>query len=211
MWVYSCVGRLTVGILHQINVQLNITRASCQDRKRTKGEKMNRMEIAQLNKTQQMVLTSLIFALAVVLSLVENSLPPLPIQGVKFGLSNIAVMYALFFLGKKPAYLIALLKGMFVFFTRGAVAGALSLTGGLLSLTVMVLLMLIFGERNSYLRLSLFGAVFHNVGQFLVVQLIYTGLSIWAYLPILMVSGVIAGVVTSMLLRFILPALKQLV
>lgn len=172
---------------------------------------MNQMEIAQMNKTQQLVLTSLTFALAMVLSLVENSLPPLPIQGVKFGLSNIAVMYALFFLGKKPAYLIALLKGMFVFFTRGAVAGALSLAGGLLSLTVMVLLLLIFGERNSYLRLSICGAVFHNVGQFCVVQLIYTGLNLWLYLPPLLISGVIAGIVTSTMLRFILPALKQLI
>jgi heptaprenyl diphosphate synthase len=53
-----------------------------------------------------LVLTSLIFAAALVLAVVENALPPLPIAvpGVKFGLSNIAVMYALFFLGRKQAF-----------------------------------------------------------------------------------------------------------
>lgn len=170
-------------------------------------------EIKNLGKTQIMVLTSLIFATALVLSIVENTLPPLPIAvpGVKFGLSNIAVMYALFFLGKKQAYTIAVLKAFFVFITRGGIAASLSLSGGILSLTVMVLLLLLFKERITYFILSIFGAVFHNVGQFIVILILYTGMNIWAYLPLLLISGVIAGMVTSTLLKFILPALKRLV
>lgn len=160
-----------------------------------------------------MVLAAMIFAVALVLSIVENMLPPLPIAvpGVKFGLSNIAVMYALFFLGSKQAYLIAILKGGFVFITRGIIAGALSLSGGILSITMMLLLLLVFRQKISYLGISIFGAVFHNIGQFLVIILLYTGMNILPYLPVLLISGVIAGIVTSTLLRFILPALKRLV
>lgn len=170
-------------------------------------------EIKNLGKTQIMVLTSLIFATALVLSIIENTLPPLPIAvpGVKFGLSNIAVMYALFFLGKKQAYTIAVLKAFFVFITRGGIAAALSLSGGILSLTVMILLLLLFKEQITYFILSIFGAVFHNVGQFIVILILYTGMNIWAYLPLLLISGVVAGMVTSTLLKFILPALKRLV
>lgn len=166
----------------------------------------------KLNRTQLMVLTGLVFATALVLSIVENMLPPLPIAvpGVKFGLSNIAVMYALFFLGPKQAYTIAALKALFVFSTRGAIASALSLSGGLSSVTVMLLLLLIFQETLSYLSISIFGAISHNLGQFAVIILLYAGMNMWIYLPVLLFSGVIAGIITSTLLRFILPALKRL-
>ena len=169
--------------------------------------------IKNLNRTHMLVLTSLIFAAALVLAIVENMLPPLPIvvPGVKFGLSNIAVMYALFFLGKKQAYTIGVLKSVFVFITRGGIAGALSLSGGLLSITVMILLMAIFREKITYLIISIFGAVFHNVGQFLVIMLIYTGMNMWAYFPVLLISGLTAGIVTSTLLKLIMPAFQRLV
>lgn len=167
----------------------------------------------KMNTTQVMVLSSMIFATAIVLSILENMLPPIvvAVPGVKFGLSNIAVMYALFFLGKKQAYTIAILKGFFAFATRGAVAGLLSLVGGLLSLTIMVILIMIFREKISYLIISIFGAVFHNIGQFIVIAILYTGMNMLAYLPVLLLSGLIAGIVTSTLLRFILPAFKRLV
>lgn len=163
-------------------------------------------------KTKQIVLTGLMLALAIVLAVVENLLPPLPIPvpGVKFGLSNIAVMYALFFLGKRQAFTIALMKSLFVFTTRGFIASILSLAGGVLSLLVMIALIAVFRDKISYLVVSIFGAVAHNLGQFAVISLLYTDMSILAYLPILILSGVLAGIATATLLRFILPAFKSL-
>ena len=78
---------------------------------------MAKSMIENKNKTEIMVLTSMVFAAALVLAIVESILPPVPIPvpGVKFGLSNIAVMFALFFLGKKQAYTIGILKGLFVY------------------------------------------------------------------------------------------------
>jgi len=168
--------------------------------------------IKNLNKTQMMVLTSLIFAAALVLAIVENMLPPLPIAvpGVKFGLSNIAVMYALFFLGKRQAYTIGILKAVFVFVTHGGIAGIVSFSGGILYNKVMILLMAIFTEKITYLIISIFGAVFHNVGQFIIITVIYTGMNMWAYFPVLLISGLAAGIVTSTLLKFIMPAFQRL-
>ena len=63
---------------------------------------------------------ALLFALSVVLMLLENMIPPLPAlpPGVKLGLSNIAVMYCLFYMGKENAFILLVLKSLFVFLTR---------------------------------------------------------------------------------------------
>lgn len=166
-----------------------------------------------MKKTKQLVLTALLFAVALVLSVVENSLPPVSggVPGVKLGLSNIAVMFALFFLYKRQALIIAVLKAFFVVITRGPIAGLLSLSGGVLSIAVMVLLMFAFKDRISYLILSIAGAIAHNLGQFVIVSLIYTNMYLLVYLPVLLIAGIIAGIATSTLLKFILPALKKLV
>lgn len=166
-----------------------------------------------MSKTKKLVLTALLFAVALVLSIAESSLPAIfpAVPGVKLGLSNIAVMFALFFLEKKQAFAIATLKAFFVFITRGPIAGLLSFSGGMLSLMIMLLLLMIFGDKISYMILSIFGSVAHNVGQFIVISFIYTSMYLWVYLPVLLVAGVIAGVATATLLRLILPALNRLV
>jgi len=160
--------------------------------------------------TKNLVLTALLFAIAIVLSVLENMLPPFitSVQGIKLGLSNIVVMYSLFFLKKRQAFLIAILKALFVFITRGVTAGFLSLVGGILSLVIMIILMIVFKDKISYLIISVFGAIFHNIGQYIAVTIIY-GMQIWAYLPVLLISGLIAGIITSTLLKFIMPAFKK--
>lgn len=166
-----------------------------------------------MSRIQIMVFTGLLFAVALVLSLVENMLPlpPMAVPGVKFGLSNIVVMYILFFIGARQAYTIAILKSLFVFLTRGFIASMLSFSGGILSITFMLLMLMLLKEKSSYLGISVVGAISHNIGQFLVVTFVLVGASIWAYLPVLLISGIIAGVMTATMLRIFLPALKRLV
>lgn len=163
------------------------------------------------SRTRSLVLTAMLFAIALVLAIIEGTFPPVlvSVPGIKFGLSNIPVMYALFFLKKREAFTIAVLKALFVFMTRGAVAGLLSLSGGILSLLVMALLLLFFRDKISYMVLSIFGAVFHNIGQILAISFVYTSVYVWAYLPFLLPAGVAAGVLTSVLLKFIIPFFKK--
>lgn len=96
----------------------------------------------------------LLFALAMALSFLESLLPALPMlpPGIRLGLSNIVTMYALFVLGPVSGYTIAVLKSLFVLLTRGAVAAAMSASGGIASVTVMLLLSLLPGIRRQYLR-----------------------------------------------------------
>ncbi len=162
-------------------------------------------------KIKRLTMLALFFAVAVVLSFIESSFPPIPFfpPGVKLGLSNIAVMYSLFFLGKREAAYIIVLKALFVFLIRGATAGFLSFSGGLFSFIVMTVIMFLFKEHVSYLVLSIFGALFHNIGQFVAISIIFGSLTLLAYLPFLIVMGVFAGVATATILRFILPVLKN--
>lgn len=172
----------------------------------------HKIDILTMSKTKKVVLTAILFAVALVLSIVESLIPsiPIPVPGIKFGLANIVVMYSLFFLGKSTAFTIVILKALFAVITRGAVAGFLSFTGGMFSILIMIILLFIFKDKISYLILSIFGAVFHNIGQFTAISVIYIGMNLWFYLPALLIFGIVAGLVTSILLKFILPALKEL-
>ena len=165
-----------------------------------------------MNKAHAITHTAMLFAVAVVLSFMEGLLPPLPYlpPGFKLGLSNIATMYALFFLDKGKAFAIAVLKAFFVFITRGVTSGILSLSGGIASLCVMLLAAALFGDKISYLMLSITGAIFHNLGQLAVLTLIMqSGYALW-YTPVLLTAGVIMGSVTGTLLRIVMPAFDRI-
>ena len=116
-----------------------------------------------MKRTYRTALTGLFFAVSVVLSLVEGAFPSLPVPGVKLGLSNIASMHALFFLGAGPALGIVCLKAAFAAFLHGPAAGFLSLCGGVLSMGVMILLSRIRRELPSVFLISSCGGVLHNL------------------------------------------------
>ncbi|MBO6159262.1 MAG: Gx transporter family protein [Firmicutes bacterium] len=169
--------------------------------------------------TRKLTRSALLFALSIALAYLEHLLPPLPFlpPGVKLGLSNIITMYALFFIGPAQAVLISLLKGGFVLITRGAIAGCLSLMGGLFSVLVMALLAKVrIPDKSaaeakesaplSYLFISICGAVCHNLGQLIGVYFLISH-SFLAYVPVLLVSGVLMGSITGVMLRLLLPAI----
>lgn len=154
----------------------------------------------------------LLFALSMVFSLLESIVTPLfglP-PGVKLGLANIVVMYALLFLGSGSALTLATLKSLFVALTRGAMAGLLSLGGGLLSVLVMLVLSRARQKPSAFI-LSVSGAIAHNFGQLIVLNLLMTQ-SIYTlyYAPVLLISGLGMGTLTSIGLKALLPALERL-
>ncbi len=167
---------------------------------------------SNLKKTKKLTLLSQLFAAAIVLSFIEGAFPPIPFfpPGVKLGLANVVVMYSLFFLGKKEAFIITSLKAMFVFLIRGGTAGILSFSGSLLSFLIIFILMAILKENASYTLLSVLGAVFHNMGQFLAISLIFGSFVLAAYLPVLIIMGILAGIATATVLKYILPAFERL-
>ena len=150
---------------------------------------------------------SMLLALITVLSFLEHMLPPLPFlpPNVRLGLSNIVTMYALFFLGKSSAAVLTVLKAMFAAVMRGMTAGILSLSGGLLSIVVLILLLALSRGNISCLMLSILGAIAHNLGQIITASFILGTNLILPYLPVLLVSGVVLGSITGCLLRVVMP------
>src|SRR5699024_6514019 len=94
---------------------------------------------AMSGKSRKIAVCGLLGALALVLTLLEGMLPPIPglPPGARPGLSNIVTMFAAGSLGLPYALAIALLKGVFAFLTRGVTAGLMSLSGGLMSTLAM--------------------------------------------------------------------------
>ena len=116
-------------------------------------------------KTRRIALSGLLFALAMALSFIEGTLTiPGLLPGMKLGLANIVVMYALFFMGPRQALVLDVLKALFVFLVSGFTAGFLSLCGGLLSLLVMWVLYYLLPVRPTWFILSVCGALAGHAG-----------------------------------------------
>ena len=129
-----------------------------------------------------------------VLSWLESLVPvSAAAPGVKLGLTNLVVIFALYRMGLRAAAAVSLARVGLVSMTFGnAYSFAYSLAGAALSLAVMALLRRT--GRFSILGVSVAGGVSHNIAQILVaVAALGTGRLAW-YLPALLVSGVAAGV-----------------
>ena len=135
---------------------------------------------------------ALLTALAMVLSWLESMLPlPAAAPGMKLGLTNLVVLFALYRMGPRPAAAISLVRVLLVSMTFGnAYSFAYSLAGAAVSLAVMLALKRT--GRFSILGVSIAGGVGHNLGQILVAAAVLGDAIIW-YLPVLLVSGVAAG------------------
>lgn len=150
-----------------------------------------------MKKTKRLVLLSMLTAVAMILSYVESLLPSVGIPGVKMGLTNIAVIFALFRFGWKEAAALSLVRVVLVSLLFGSVGAMLySLAGAVLSLAVMALLRRI--DRFSTVGISVAGGVAHNAGQILMAMLILQTKQLLGYLPVLAVSGIAGGVLTGL-------------
>ncbi len=150
-------------------------------------------------KTKKLTVMALLISLAMVLSYLESQIPSfVAIPGVKVGLANIIVVFALYKLGVKEAVAISLLRVGLVSLLFGSGASFLySLAGAALSLGGMLLLKRI--PAFSYVAVSVLGGVLHNVGQIGMACLLLETNVIVYYLPFLVLSGTIAGVAVGVL------------
>jgi heptaprenyl diphosphate synthase len=153
----------------------------------------------------------ILFALAIALSILESIITPLLglMPAVKIGLANVVVMFALLYLGRGEALVLVLLKALFGFLTRGAIAGFLSLCGGGVSLAVLCILLAL--PRFFYGCLfSVCGALAHNLGQLAGAAFVLSSSLIWSYAPVLLVSGCVVGCITWLILKRILRAFPNM-
>lgn len=162
--------------------------------------------------TKRLTRMAILTAVALSIFIVELQLPTLtPIPGVKLGLANIITVYAMFTLGPVDTAFILLARILLgSIFAGQMMALFYSLAGGLLCYLVMLVLRKLFTQKQIWIC-SVFGALAHNLGQITVAILITRTPALIYYLPVLMVSGIVAGVFTGLCAQFVvnkMPPLK---
>lgn len=148
-------------------------------------------------------------ALAILMGYVEMLIPmPVPIPGVKLGLANVIVILTMYYMDTKGAFFISLIRVFLSGLLFAGMAGLLySLAGAMLSFLVMAVLKKT--NRFSIVGVSLAGGIFHNVGQVTVAALVVENVKMAYYLPFLLVSGVVTGVLIGIVAKTALGYLKR--
>ena len=154
---------------------------------------------------------ALLTAIALTIFMAEAQLPALvPIQGVKLGLANIVTVYAVFLMGPGDALLILLARVFLGAVFSGQMMTLLySLGGGLLAWLVMTALGKLLTKKQIWLC-SPVAAVFHNLGQLLVAAGVMKTWAVLAYLPYLILSGILTGIFTGLCAQFFIQRMEQL-
>lgn len=162
------------------------------------------------NTAQRTAVYGLFLAAALLLGYIESIIPiQIPIQGVKLGLANAAVLFLLYLYGPKEAFCISILRILLSGFLFSNMAAILySLSGGLFSLLIMTLIRKIPGF--SVIGVSIAGGVAHNIGQLAVAMVVLESVNLVFYFPILLVSGVVTGMLIGIVVKELLPKVKFL-
>lgn len=143
-----------------------------------------------------MTLMAVFLAYALIMGVIETLIPlDFIAPGVRLGLANVVVLTAIYLFSWRDVLGIILLKSFIPSMLFGTVFTFLySLSGSLLSFAVMYALIRLLRGRLSPVGVSVCGAIAHNVGQLLVASCLVSSAAVFAYLPVLLVSGVITGI-----------------
>ena len=150
-------------------------------------------------KASKLSLLALSVSLAMILSFVESQIPAMvAIPGVKVGLANIVVVFALYKLGWKYAAVISLTRVFLVGLLFGnGISILYSFTGATVSFAAMLLLKK--AKVFSTMAVSVAGGVLHNLGQIAMACVIMGTDVLRYYTPFLVLSGTLAGIAIGVL------------
>ncbi len=156
---------------------------------------------------KRVTLYSAFLVLALSLSFLESLIPPFVlVPGIKLGLANLAVIYLIYkndYLGAVLVNLARIILSCLLF--SGFNTFIYSIFGATLSLIIMCVFKRI--KAFSIITVSCMGAVFHNVGQILA-SLIFMPITVFYYLPVLVITGLITGFIMGNISKILLKRIK---
>ncbi len=159
-------------------------------------------------KVKNIAMCGVLTTLAMIFSYIDSLISiPIPVPGVRLGISNIVIITALYIVGVKEAMIVNILRIVLTSILFGnATSFWFSITGGMLSIIVMILLKKI--ELFSIVGISVAGGVSHNIGQIIAAVIIMETHAILYYLPVLLITGTVAGIVVGVVAAMVLKRLK---
>ena len=148
-------------------------------------------------------------ALAILMGYVESLFPPsVSVQGVKLGLANVIVLIALYFMGAKAALGINVIRVVISALLFSGFSGFLySIAGAGVSFIIVVLAKKI--KSSGIIGVSVLGGVAHNIAQIGVAAAVLNTPGLFYYLPVLIISGVVMGVITGIAARYCLNHIEK--
>ena len=172
--------------------------------------------------TRRIALCGLMLSMMLILGWVERtlvqpmmmSIPFLnmvfALPGIKLGLANSVLIYAVYMLDIPTAYVLMFFKVFLsnLLFGSLGVTFAMGFAGGVASLTAMVLISRIKGMHP--VTVSIVGGVMHNVGQICMAILVTNTPGIMGYLPWLMISGLLLGALTGVCADRVMKHMKHM-
>jgi len=168
----------------------------------SENKEENRLTAARIARV------GLFSALAMIFGYLEMLIPVQPgIPGIKLGLANIIIVISMYLFSTGEVVFILIVRNVLSGFLFGNVVTLIyCLAGGFLSFLGMY-----FAKRTrlfSIVGVSATGGVLHNVGQLLVALILINNNAVLYYLPVLLISGSISGVVIGFISKLILPRIK---
>lgn len=166
-----------------------------------------------MKKGKRTAFYGMFLALALVAGYVEQLIPiNLGVPGIKLGLANIVTMVLLYTMGIRAASGITAIRILLAGILFGTGFSIVySAAGAVLSILIMTALK--STRQFSYISVSVAGGVFHNVGQILVAILVLETSALVYYLPVLILSGLIAGIVigilSGLLMKRLTPVIRE--
>ena len=153
-------------------------------------------------RTRRLAFAAVFVSVMLALGYLESLLPVSPVPGIKLGLANSVLIISLYFLGVPISFEIMVVKNVLLGLMLGnPMLIPYSLTGGIVSLTVMSLL---YKRRNlSPIGVGIAGGVSHNIGQVAIAMLILQTPSLVYYLGILMPAGAAMGMITGSIAKIL--------
>ena len=142
---------------------------------------------------------ALLSTVALIIFVIELRIPnPFPIPGVKLGLANIVTVYAVFrYRPSETAMIVTVRLLLGAMFSGNPSALLYSAAGAVCCLLGMLALRRILPEKQIWLC-SVIGAMLHNTGQIAAAVVIMRSFGVIAYLPMLLVTGSLAGAFTGL-------------
>ena len=151
-----------------------------------------------MTKAKKIALCAVMIALALALSYTERFTPLqliIPLPGIKLGLANVVTLVALYRLKDRYAFAILIPRCILGAVFGGGITGLLfSLTGGVLALLTMSLAKK--APFFSVYGVSILGAAAHNVGQVFAAMVLLRSVYVGAYLPWLLITAIVTGLLT---------------
>lgn len=159
--------------------------------------------------TKKIAFIGLSITLAMILSYVESKIPIMvAIPGIKVGLPNLIIVFILYKVGWKETIAVSLVRIFLVSLMFGNIQSMLfSFAGATLSLAGMIILKKL--NAFSSVTVSIVGGILHNIGQ-IAMAIIWTETAqIVFYLPVLLLTGTLAGFVIGLLAGMLVKRLEK--